>query len=135
MIRIALAAAVGGRYVACQTQMQLPGQVMSWSGRPPGFEENAAFEDEPALAPRVALVLEDAQKAGHLSRQRAALTLDVDQELLEALKRRTGLDDPAAVIEFALAHVALDSDFVVAARRTWQAIDDDLDFGDLFADV
>lgn len=109
---------------------------MSEHGRPPGFEESAAFEDEPALAPRVPMVMEDARKAGHSGDERASMMLDVDPKLLEVVKRRTGLDDPAAVIEFALAHLALDSDFVVASRRrTWQAIDDDLDLDDLYAEA
>jgi len=128
LIQITLAVAAHEPYVVRTTQMQLSRRIMSEHGRPPGFEENAAFDEEPVIAARVPVVMEDVRRAGHLGGPRVPVTLELDEELLATVKRQTGLDDTAAVIDFALAHVALDADFVAAARRrTWQAIDDDLD--------
>ncbi|MGP9819749.1 hypothetical protein ACTZWW_07020 [Salinarimonas sp. NSM] len=97
------------------------------SGRPPGFEENAAFEDEPVLAPRVPVVLRTAREAGHFGGVPEALRIDVDAKLLATVRRLTGITDGSELLTFALAHVAWDADWLLDFQASRGTLDPDID--------
>ena len=100
---------------------------MSEHGRPPGFEENAAFDDEPVLAPRVSAVLETARKAGHFSGEPEALRVAVDAKLLATVRRLTGITNESELLTFALAHVAWDADWLLDFQGSRGTVDPDID--------
>lgn len=107
--------------------MQLAGWVMSEHGRPPGFSENAAFEDEPMLAPRIGLVLETANRAGHFGGEREELRIAVDAKLLATVRDLTGLTDASELLTFALAHVAWDADWLLDFKASRGTVDPGID--------
>lgn len=104
---------------------------MSQHGRPPGFSEKAALDDEPVLAPRIAAVLETAGKAGHFGGEPEELRVAVDAKLLATVRRLTGIKNNTELVTFALAHVAWDADWLLDFEASRGTLDSDIDL-DLF---
>jgi hypothetical protein len=78
---------------------------------------------------RVDAVLKAADESGLLGEKAARVASRVSRTLLEQARERTGIASDSALIEFALANVALADDFAETYRHLGGAVDPDLELG------
>lgn len=79
------------------------------------------------VAASVAAVMARAQECGLTKSKGSRISGRVDSELIERAKARTGLRSDTALIEFALANVALDDRFAETFRALRGSVDPELD--------
>lgn len=78
-------------------------------------------------AERHALVVAAAQEAGFLEGARGQIGARVHNQLLAAAKERTGLTSTTDLIEYALAKVAIEDNFLDTMRRLKGSVSQDID--------
>lgn len=72
-------------------------------------------------------ILADAHQMGLLAGPRSAVGVRASRPLLEAAKNRSGLASTTAVIEYALAKVAVEDRFIETALALAGSVPDDVD--------
>jgi hypothetical protein len=90
----------------------------------------AAKTTAPAENPRQNAVLKTAQDAGLLAGESSRIAARIRKPLIEAARARSGIKSDTALLEYALACVALEDDFgqKLLARRGRVPKDIDLEF-------
>jgi hypothetical protein len=80
-------------------------------------------------AERVAAVLSRAEKSGLLKDKNGRIAARISADLIRRAKARTGLASDTELLEFALANIALEDDFVEAFRAARGTVDPDIKLG------
>jgi hypothetical protein len=78
---------------------------------------------------RFAAVMKAAKNSGLLGEKSARIGGRVSPALVEQAKKQTGIEADTALIEFALASVALEDDFAKTFRKTRGTVDPTLKLG------
>lgn len=104
------------------------GPAANSKGKPARRGIPAKAAGEGSLA-HVAAVLARARETGLTSGKGGRIAGRVSPELIERAKARTGLNSDTELVEFALANIALDDDFLRAFRDVRGTVDPDLDLG------
>jgi hypothetical protein len=73
--------------------------------------------------------MQAAERSGLLREKSGRIGGRVSPELIKQAKRQTGIETDTALIEFALASVALDDDFAQAFRESRGKVDPKLKLG------
>ncbi|MBE7204196.1 MAG: hypothetical protein INR70_41270 [Parafilimonas terrae] len=84
-------------------------------------------ETSTPVAASVAAVMARAQESGLTGSKGSRISGRVAPELIERAKARTGLRSDTALIEFALANVAIEDGFAEAFRALRGSVDPELD--------
>ncbi|CAA2158668.1 MULTISPECIES: hypothetical protein [Methylobacterium] len=82
---------------------------------------------ETSLAPSVTAVMARAQESGLTRGKASRISGRVAPELIERAKARTGLHSDTALIEFALANIAIEDGFADVFRTLRASVDPELD--------
>ena len=83
----------------------------------------------PAGDDRIGAVIVAARLAGLLGGKAGRISGRVSPELLAAAKRKTGIQADTALMEFALANIAIEDNFAAAFKESRATVDPDLKLG------
>lgn len=78
---------------------------------------------------RVSAIMTAAEHSGLLGDKRARIAGRTSPELIQRAKQQTGIATDTDLIEFALASLALDDNFIETFRNTMGSVDPDLKLG------
>jgi hypothetical protein len=78
---------------------------------------------------RVTAVLSRAEKSGLLKDKNGRIAARISAELIKQAKARTGLVSDTELLEFALANIAIEDDFVETFRALGGTVDLDIKLG------
>ena len=90
------------------------------------MNKNVVVDDTGASAApamRIEATLAQARDAGLLGGKTARIGVRVSPELLQAARRRTGLESDSEIIEYALASLAVEDNYGLVLRKIWGTVD------------